>query len=233
MSHRGPGASVGGEGSPRPSPAGSRQRPGSPHMGDAPCLLAATCGAYMAVFGSSHVTPGGALWAVPPGSSGPACSGRAPVSGRGRGDLAPPALRGVVTTCCGPKPEGPGGRRRPPHGGDFLLADLARGPERGQGGCRASSLGGEGALSPNSSGAPAPRDRGEAACPRGLCHAEGSGDSRVRGSVRAARLPGGVHRASGSQGQCPEWARVATSQGLSCSRAPGWQPHSAGGEGHC
>lgn len=64
--------------------------------GDSPRLLAAI-GAYMAVAPAPAASPlEGLCGLCPPGSSGPACSGRAPVSGPSRRDLAPPFPRGVV-----------------------------------------------------------------------------------------------------------------------------------------
>lgn len=70
--------------------------PGSPPTGGSPRLLAAI-GAYMAVAPAPAASPlEGLCGLCPPGSSGPACSGRAPVSGPSRRDLAPPFPRGVV-----------------------------------------------------------------------------------------------------------------------------------------
>lgn len=120
--------------------------PGSPPTGDPPRLLAAI-GACMAVGLAPATSPlEGLCGLCPPGSSGPACSGRAPVSGPSRRDLAPPFPQRRSADTLQPEARGVGGgvRRRLPRG-QRLLTDLVRGLQHGRGGCRASFLGDEGA----------------------------------------------------------------------------------------
>lgn len=97
--------------------------------GDSPRLLAAI-GAYMAGAPAPAASPlEGLCGLCPPGSSGPACSGRAPVSGPSRRDLAPPFPRGVVPISQrsgGRGAEAPAARAATAHGSRARLAAWPR-----------------------------------------------------------------------------------------------------------